>query len=69
MYRNTILLVVGFLLFFFGFLSLVLVLIGMRFSFLSWIDHFGPGVGFAIRLFMIFGGVVMMYVSRTRFEK
>lgn len=61
--------VLGFLLFLFGFISLILTLVGLRISFLSWIDEIGPGVGLAIRLVMIFGGIIIMYITRSKFEK
>ncbi len=57
----------GFLLFLFGFLSMIFLLFagGLRFSFLSFIDAMGPVVGFVIRLIMIFGGIIMLYWSRV----
>lgn len=69
MIRNSILLIIGFLLFLFGFISLVLTLIGLRITFLSWIDDFGSGTGLVIRLVMIFGGIIIVYLTRTKFEK
>jgi len=69
MIRTTILMLLGFLLFLFGFISLVLTLVGLRLSFLSWIDEIGPGVGITIRILMIFGGVIIVYLTRSKFEK
>ncbi|MDX1477462.1 MAG: hypothetical protein R3301_07120 [Saprospiraceae bacterium] len=69
MYRATFFLVLGFLLFLFGFLALILMLVGLKLSFLVFIDAPGPAFGLAVRLVMIFGGVVMMYVSRSKFER
>jgi len=62
--------VTGFLLFLFGFISMVLYLFagGVRLSFLSFIDNFGSTTGFVIRLLMIFGGMILFYVSRTEEE-
>lgn len=67
MNRRSLLTIIGFLLFFFGFLSMILYLFagGLKISFLSFIDHFGTVPAFIIRLFMIFGGMVLFYVSRT----
>ncbi|MBT8232938.1 MAG: hypothetical protein HKO66_10850 [Saprospiraceae bacterium] len=58
--------ILGFLIFFFGFLSMIFLLFagGLRFSFLSFIDNFGTVPGFVIRLVMIFGGIIMFYWSR-----
>ena len=69
MNRPTILLIVGFLLFIFGFLALVLMLVGLQLSFLAFIDTSGRLLGFVIRLLMVFGGVVLMYLARSSFEK
>ncbi|MDX1408149.1 MAG: hypothetical protein R3330_08450 [Saprospiraceae bacterium] len=69
MYRATFFLILGFLLFLFGFLALILTLVGLQLTFLTFIDEPGKTFGFAVRLLMIFGGVTMMYLSRSKFEK
>jgi hypothetical protein len=69
MYRATALIIIGFLLFLFGFIGLVLMLVSLQLSFLVWIDAWGRTIGLVIRLLMIFGGVVIVYLSRDRFEK
>jgi hypothetical protein len=68
MYRTTALLIFGFLLFLFGFIALVLMLVGLQLSFLAFIDNWGRTVGLIVRLLMVFGGVVIVYLSRARFE-
>jgi hypothetical protein len=68
MYRNTIIIVLGFLLFVVGFIALVLMLVSIQLSFLTFIDTWGRTVGLVIRLCMIFGGVVMVYLARSKFE-
>lgn len=68
MYRSTAALIIGFLLFFFGFVALVLILVGLQLSFLTFIDSWGRTIGFAIRLLMVFGGVVIVYLARAKFE-
>lgn len=60
--RN-LLLILGFLFFVSGMLSLVLVLIGANLSFLSWIDQPGTPRGVIIRVLLIGGGLVMSYVA------
>ena len=67
--RATILLTIGFLLFFTGFISLILMLVGARFSFLAFIDAGGQTLGLVIRLIMTFGGLALAYVNRSKFEK
>jgi hypothetical protein len=59
----------GFLLFVFGLLSLVLILVGANLSMLTFIDSGGKLIGFVIRLLMVFGGVVLFYLARTDWEK
>lgn len=63
MQKRGLLKLVGFLLFLFGTLSLVFVLIGARFVFLSWIDDLGSVPGLLIKLAMIFGGIIIMYIA------
>ncbi len=55
----------GFLLVVFGILSLVLSLIGARFSFLAFLDHWGRLPGFVFRLLMIMIGFVIVFVNRS----
>lgn len=69
MVRATIMLVLGFLIFLLGFTATVLMLVGIRYSFLAFIDAGGQTLGFVIRLLMIFGGLAMVYIYRNKFEK
>ena len=55
--------ILGFLLFILGMLSLVFILIGANFSYLAWIDKPGTPRGILIRIFMIGGGLVMCYLA------
>ena len=57
--------IIGFVLFLFGMLALILSLVGLKLSFLTWIDSPGRGFGFLIRIIMIFGGMILFYVGRT----
>lgn len=68
MRRAMFFLILGFLLFLFGFIALVLLLIGARISFLGFIDAGGATLGLVIRLLMIFGGLFMVYVFRSKFD-
>jgi hypothetical protein len=63
MKTRTILLILGFLLFVTGMISLVLILIGANLSYLAWIDKPGSPRGLLIRLVMIGGGLVLSYVA------
>ena len=55
--------IIGFLLFILGMISLVLILIGANLSYLAWIDKPGTPRGILIRIFMIGGGLVMCYMA------
>jgi hypothetical protein len=67
MNKRNILTIAGFLIFFFGFLALILQLFagGLRLTFLSFLDSWGATPAFVIKLSMIFVGMVIFYVSRT----
>ncbi|GJM35104.1 MAG: hypothetical protein DHS20C18_41050 [Saprospiraceae bacterium] len=70
MNRNkTILAIVGFLLAGTGFLALVLSLVSVQLSFLTWIDIPGRLFGFIVRLMMIIIGMAMIYLNLTDFSK
>jgi uncharacterized membrane protein len=55
----------GFLLFFLGFLSIVLGMIGVQFMFMAWMDHWGRGPGFLIRLMMILAGFILIILDQS----
>lgn len=63
--KKAIWVIVGFLLFIFGFVSLVLSLIGLKLTFLTWIDAPSNVFGFIVRILMIVGGVVIVYLNMT----
>lgn len=62
---KTVTTVIGFLLFIIGGLALVLSLIGVQLSYLTWIDKPSQLFGFVIRLLMIIGGIVMVVLANT----
>jgi hypothetical protein len=56
--------VAGFLLFALGILSLILSLVGLRFSFFSFMD--GHSIWSVLfQLLLLFGGMGILYVART----
>lgn len=65
MKNKALITLIGFLLFITGTLALCLSLVGLKLSFLQFIDQPGPTFGFVVRLIMIFGGVVLIVLSRT----
>lgn len=63
MKKKTVMISLGFGLFILGLLSLALNLVALNYSFLVWMDAFGPLVSFLIKLFMVFGGVVLVTLA------
>ena len=61
--KKNILTIVGFLLLIFGMTALVLSLVGIKLSYLLWLDYGGALLGFVLRLLMIFGGVTMAWLA------
>lgn len=59
----------GFLLFVFGVLALVLSLVGVKLAILVWIDHWGLLGGLMIRFAMIIGGLLMVYLARSNWRE
>jgi hypothetical protein len=60
---RTFFMILGFALFVLGMLSLVLILIGANFTYLSWMDKPGSPRGIIIRMVMIGGGLMMSYLA------
>lgn len=56
---------VGFIIAGLGFLAIVLSLVGLRFSFLAWLDAPGLLFGFVMRLLMIVVGIIIIYFAQT----
>ena len=70
MNRNkTIFAIVGFLLAGTGFLALVLSMVGVQLSFLTWLDVPGRLFGFVARLLMVIVGMVLIYLNLTDFSR
>jgi hypothetical protein len=67
--HRTPLLVFAILLFIIGMTSLVMMLSGVSWSFLTWIDALGRGFGLIIRILMIMSGVVLLIAGQTDWEK
>ncbi len=56
---------VGFLLFLLGFTALTLSLVGIQWSFLSWIDRISPLFGFVTKILMIIVGIAMAAMAQS----
>ena len=60
---RTFFMILGFVSFILGVLSLVLILVGANFTYLAWMDKPGSPRGILIRIFMIGGGLIMSYMA------
>ncbi len=56
--------IVGYLLFLAGILSIILSMVGLQLTFLSWISSFGAGASIIIKLVLLFSGLIIMYISK-----
>lgn len=61
--------ILGFLLLIYGFLSLILSVAGLQFSYLTFLDAPGKTFGFVARIVMILAGTVLIALSRTDWER
>jgi hypothetical protein len=59
---------IGFLLVVTGFLALVYSLVGLKLSFLVWLDKPGPLFGLVMKLGMVILGFVLVYFDQTDFK-
>ncbi len=60
---------IGFFMFLTGFVGLVVSLVGIRLTILSFIDRFDPLLGLLVKLALIVLGLVLFIVSRTDWKK
>lgn len=56
--------IIGYLLFLAGILSIILSMVGLQLTFLSWISSFGSGISIIIKLVLLFSGLIIMYISK-----
>ncbi|MDZ4708738.1 MAG: hypothetical protein SH818_10100 [Saprospiraceae bacterium] len=69
MKSKSVLLILAFLSFLFGFLTLVLTLLGLEFPLLSWIDDLPGLMPLFLKLAMMFGGIILAYLTATDWKK
>lgn len=67
--NRTTLLIIGFLLFLYGFLAVILQFVGLQLVFLTWLDFGGNLLGFVLRLVMIIAGISVAFWASTDWEK
>lgn len=63
--KKNIISLIGFSLFFIGIISLVLSLVGIRLQIISFADEISPLFGFVFKLILLFGGMIIFFMSRT----
>ena len=57
--------VIGYIFLLLGFLSIILSIVGLRLSFLSFLEFAGPLIAFMIKISFIMIGFIIMYISKT----
>jgi uncharacterized membrane protein len=66
-YKN-LLTILGFVLVVTGFLSMIVSVVGLKFSFLLFLESWGSLVGFVLKLLIIMIGFILTYLSQTNFS-
>jgi len=56
---------VGFAMFAIGFLSLIFMLVNVSFTFLAFLDDIDGPIGIVVKLVLMFGGMVILYLSKS----
>jgi hypothetical protein len=64
-----LLLLLSFVMFILGFTGMAMMLLGLNWSFMTWLDVFGRTFGLVIRLLMVMGGLVLFVVCNTNWDK
>lgn len=54
----------GYILFALGFLSILLSIVGLQLTPLKWLSNLGAGPSIIIKISMLFGGLIIMYISK-----
>lgn len=67
--KQAIITTIGFLLVGIGLLALILSLVGVKLSFLVWLDSSSRLFGFVGKLVMIIVGFILIYVAQTDLEQ
>ncbi|NJB86581.1 putative integral membrane protein [Lewinella marina] len=67
--HSTTLTVIGFVLLFLGLVSLLLNFVGVDIFFLTWLYELGVGISIFVRLLMIIGGIILIYLAQTDWEQ
>jgi len=66
--RKNLMTILGFTLVVTGFLSLILSLVGLKFSFLLFLETWGKGTGFVLKLLVLLLGFVLTFLGQSDFS-
>jgi hypothetical protein len=58
-------LILGFIFFFLGAISIILSLVGLKLDLLGILYNIGPGFALLIHLILMFGGICLIYYSKN----
>lgn len=67
--KKSTLSLIGFTIFFLGFISIVLSMVQLKLSFLAFLDTPGRTFGLVAKLLMVFVGMIMLYWSKMDHNK
>lgn len=62
--KRTSFILIGFLLFFLGFMSIIISIVGLKFDVLGFLNKVGNGFAFLVHIIMVCVGLSMMYVGK-----
>ncbi|MDX1910931.1 MAG: hypothetical protein SFV22_05575 [Saprospiraceae bacterium] len=58
-------LLLGYLLFIFGFTAIAMELVGTHWAFLAWLEMGGRLLAFILKILMVLGGILLIVFART----
>lgn len=66
MIKHEIWTLVGFLIFVLGIIGILISMVGLDFTPFKLVDNLSRTAGFVLRVLMIFGGISLMFINRTK---
>ena len=68
MKNKGLLTLIGFVIFATGLTSIIFNIVGVEWYLLQWMTYLHPLLSFMLKLFMIVGGIVMIYLSKVNWK-
>ena len=59
---------IGFLMFVIGLTSIIFNIVGVEWVILKWLSHFNAMFGFLLKLLMVVGGLVIIYLNKVNWR-